>query len=81
MKILNKQEYKEAIDNGVGVLHFMGEVFSKNGQEIVLIKDKIYLFEEYEIGKKEWENCMILMEKERKEYNYKYSNFLDYFQK
>lgn len=64
MKQLTDKEYLQEIDEGTGVLHFMGGIGTQNGKEIILVDDGIFLFEKWEVGSDDWH---MLVQKSRKE--------------
>lgn len=55
MKNLTNEEYEQLVDEGnTGVRHFMGGVGSKNGDKILLVRDKVLFFPKEEVNGEEY---------------------------
>lgn len=71
MRLLSNTEYMDELAKGTGVLHFMGGASSTNGNEILLINNQIWFFEQHEIAGKHWEEKLLELEEEGKKYTEK----------
>lgn len=69
MRELTKQGYQAALDeSSIGICHFMGGASSKDGREILLVRDKILFFEKEEVGEEEYCHWISEQNKEAEEY-------------
>ena len=64
MRKLTGEEFSKEIEEGAGILSFMGGVKSQNGREILLTGDDAFLFEKEEKGSEEW---FRIVERQRRE--------------
>lgn len=68
MRKLTKTEFYKELDAGAGMFCLIGGTSSRNGREIILVGDSIYLFEPNEVGNEDWEVFKKELTRESEEY-------------